>query len=150
MYKQTNKSQTYYMFYISWINHQEREEKERLFNAVETVSWIALVFILEVRLLSLLGCANHFWRFCLCPSSVVLLYLLSQTHLVAPPKVPAVKKKAEWALKWINATNSSYAERIVAFASVEVIVAFSSLLSSNQLFEIREYFSPAPLPRSSG
>ena len=48
--------------------------------------------------------------------------------MVAPPKVPAVKKKAEWALKWINAKNSSYAERIVAFASVEVIVAFSSLL----------------------
>ena len=97
-----------------------------------------------------LGLCHHFWGFCLYPSSVVLLYLLSQTHLVAPPKVPAVKKKAEWALKWINATNSSYAERIVAFASVEVIVAFSSLLSSNQLFEIREYFSPAPLPRSSG
>ena len=79
----------------------------------------------------------------------MLLYLLSQTHLVAPPKVPAVKKKAEWALKWINAKNSSYAERIVAFASVEVIVAFSSLVI-NQWFEIREYFSPAPLPRSSG
>ena len=38
---------------ISGVHHQEREEKERLFNAVETVSWIALVFILEVRLLSL-------------------------------------------------------------------------------------------------
>merc|ERR1712193_258465 len=35
--------------------------------------------------------------------------------------VPAVKKKAEWALRWINADNASYAERIVSFASVEGI-----------------------------
>jgi ribonucleoside-diphosphate reductase subunit M2 len=35
--------------------------------------------------------------------------------------VPAVKKKAEWALRWINAENSSYAERIIAFACVEGI-----------------------------
>ena len=33
--------------------------------------------------------------------------------------VPAVKKKASWALNWIN--NASYAERIIAFASVEGI-----------------------------
>jgi len=33
--------------------------------------------------------------------------------------VPAVKKKANWALNWIN--NASYAERIIAFASVEGI-----------------------------
>ena len=50
---------------ISGVHHQEREEKERLFNAVETVSWIALVFILEVRLLSLLGCADHLFAFIL-------------------------------------------------------------------------------------
>lgn len=35
--------------------------------------------------------------------------------------VPAVKKKAEWALRWINADNASYAERVLAFASVEGI-----------------------------
>ena len=33
--------------------------------------------------------------------------------------VPAVMKKASWALNWIN--NASYAERIIAFASVEGI-----------------------------
>jgi ribonucleoside-diphosphate reductase beta chain len=33
--------------------------------------------------------------------------------------VPAVKKKAEWALRWI--TNGSFAERLVAFAAVEGI-----------------------------
>merc|ERR1719474_1522703 len=35
--------------------------------------------------------------------------------------VPAVKKKADWALKWINSNNASFAERIIAFASVEGI-----------------------------
>merc|ERR1712180_674 len=35
--------------------------------------------------------------------------------------VPAVKKKADWALKWIGNENASYAERVVAFASVEGI-----------------------------
>merc|ERR1711994_48180 len=35
--------------------------------------------------------------------------------------VPAVKKKADWALKWIGNEAASFAERIVAFASVEGI-----------------------------
>merc|ERR1739844_578840 len=35
--------------------------------------------------------------------------------------VPAVKKKADWAMKWINNDAVSYAERVVAFASVEGI-----------------------------
>merc|ERR1711944_327081 len=35
--------------------------------------------------------------------------------------VPAVKKKANWALNWINSENASYAERVVAYASVEGI-----------------------------
>merc|ERR1712242_494283 len=35
--------------------------------------------------------------------------------------VPAVERKAEWALRWINADNATYAERVVAFASVEGI-----------------------------
>lgn len=34
--------------------------------------------------------------------------------------VPAVKKKAEWALRWINNTNS-FGERLIAFAAVEGI-----------------------------
>merc|ERR1739838_455930 len=34
---------------------------------------------------------------------------------------PAIKKKAVWALRWINANNASYAERVVAFAAVEGI-----------------------------
>jgi len=35
--------------------------------------------------------------------------------------VPAVQKKANWALNWINADHASYAERVVAYASVEGI-----------------------------
>jgi len=35
--------------------------------------------------------------------------------------LPCVKKKAEWALKWISTKSASYAERIIAFASVEGI-----------------------------
>merc|ERR1712227_714685 len=43
--------------------------------------------------------------------------------------VPAVKKKAEWALRWINYENASYAERVVAFASVEGIFFSGSFAS---------------------
>lgn len=35
--------------------------------------------------------------------------------------MPAVKKKADWALRWINDENASFGERIVAFAAVEGI-----------------------------
>ena len=42
--------------------------------------------------------------------------------------VPCVKKKAEWALRWINDDNS-FAERIVAFAAVEGIFFSGSFCS---------------------
>ena len=35
--------------------------------------------------------------------------------------LPCVKKKAEWAMKWIGDEKASYAERVVAFAAVEGI-----------------------------
>ncbi len=41
--------------------------------------------------------------------------------------VPAVKKKADWALRWIN--NGSFAERLVAFAAVEGIFFSGSFCS---------------------
>ena len=41
--------------------------------------------------------------------------------------VPAVKRKAEWALRWI--TNGSFAERLVAFAAVEGIFFSGSFCS---------------------
>ena len=43
--------------------------------------------------------------------------------------VPCVKKKAEWALRWINKKNSSFAERLVAFAAVEGIFFSGSFCS---------------------
>merc|ERR1712079_689499 len=42
---------------------------------------------------------------------------------------PAIKKKAEWALKWINSNNATYAERVAAFASVEGIFFSGSFAS---------------------
>ncbi len=42
--------------------------------------------------------------------------------------VPVIKKKAEWALKWINDLNS-FAERIVAFSAVEGIFFSGSFCS---------------------
>jgi ribonucleoside-diphosphate reductase beta chain len=41
--------------------------------------------------------------------------------------VPAVRKKAEWALKWIN--NGTFAQRLVAFAAVEGIFFSGSFCS---------------------
>ena len=40
--------------------------------------------------------------------------------------MPSVKKKADWALKWIQDKNSSFATRLVAFAAVEGIFFSSS------------------------
>ncbi len=41
--------------------------------------------------------------------------------------VPAVQKKAEWALKWIN--NGTFAQRLIAFAAVEGIFFSGSFCS---------------------
>ena len=77
--------------------------------------------------------------------------------------VPAVGKKAKWALNWINADNASYAERIIAYASVEgkiFLTSFSSLhfiwhekvRSTNHynLCVLQASFSPGRLLPSSG
>ncbi len=44
-----------------------------------------------------------------------------ETLFNALETVPAVRRKAEWALQWINADDASFAERIVAYACVEGI-----------------------------
>ncbi|PTB37471.1 Ribonucleotide-diphosphate reductase (RNR), small subunit [Trichoderma asperellum] len=44
--------------------------------------------------------------------------------------IPCIRKKAEWAIKWIQDKNSSFAQRLVAFAAVEGIFfsgAFASI-----------------------
>lgn len=63
--------------------------------------------------------------------------LLIDTYIKDPKKkddffhaidtIPAVKKKAEWALRWIE--NGSFAERLVAFAAVEGIFFSGSFCS---------------------
>ncbi|XP_028133625.1 ribonucleoside-diphosphate reductase subunit M2 B [Diabrotica virgifera virgifera] len=43
--------------------------------------------------------------------------------------LPCVKKKADWAIKWINSKNTAFGERIVAFAAVEGIFFSGSFAS---------------------
>ena len=42
---------------------------------------------------------------------------------------PSVKKKGEWALKWLNEKNTTFAERLIAFAAVEGIFFSGSFCS---------------------
>ena len=52
------------------------------------------------------------------------------TLFTALDNYPCIKKKADWALKWINDKRSSFATRLVAFACVEGIIfsgAFCSI-----------------------
>ncbi|MBI2043278.1 ribonucleotide-diphosphate reductase subunit beta [Candidatus Pacearchaeota archaeon] len=43
--------------------------------------------------------------------------------------IPVVKKKGEWALKWLNEKNTTFAERLIAFAAVEGIFFSGSFCS---------------------
>ncbi len=43
--------------------------------------------------------------------------------------IPCVKKKADWAMKWMNPENASFAERLVAFAVVEGVFFSGSFCS---------------------
>ena len=49
--------------------------------------------------------------------------------LNAVETIPSVKKKAEWALKWINDDTSSFGKRVIAFAAVEGIFFSGSFCS---------------------
>ncbi|KAH7037954.1 ribonucleotide reductase [Microdochium trichocladiopsis] len=54
-----------------------------------------------------------------------------RTHLFnAIDTIPAIRKKADWALKWISDRESTFAQRLIAFAAVEGIFfsgAFASI-----------------------
>ena len=53
-------------------------------------------------------------------------------HKLTPPPsllVPCIRKKADWALKWISDTSSTFAQRLVAFAAVEGIFFSGSFAS---------------------
>jgi len=49
------------------------------------------------------------------------VYCYSEKLFNAIETIPCVKKKAEWALRWIEDMKSPYAERLVAYAAVEGI-----------------------------
>lgn len=45
------------------------------------------------------------------------------------PVVPCIRKKADWALRWISDKNSTFASRLIAFAAVEGIFFSGSFAS---------------------
>ncbi len=52
-----------------------------------------------------------------------------QYLLNAMETIPCIKQKADWALRWISDKQSSFAERLVAFAAVEGIFFSGSFAS---------------------
>lgn len=52
-----------------------------------------------------------------------------QYLLNAVETIPCIKQKADWALRWISDKESSFAERLIAFAAVEGIFFSGSFAS---------------------
>jgi ribonucleoside-diphosphate reductase subunit M2 len=51
------------------------------------------------------------------------------TILLTRPIVPCIRKKADWAIRWIQDKSSTFAQRLVAFAAVEGIFFSGSFAS---------------------
>lgn len=51
------------------------------------------------------------------------------TQTLIDPPVPCIAKKAEWAIRWIQDRESTFAQRLVAFAAVEGIFFSGSFAS---------------------
>lgn len=66
-------------------------------------------------------------------SMLIDTYITDQVQkdrlLNAIDNVPSIKKKAEWALRWIEDERSTFGERLVAFAAVEGIFFSGSFAS---------------------
>lgn len=56
-----------------------------------------------------------------CRLIIILYFYLRKFLFNAIETMPCVKKKADWALRWIADQNATFGERIVAFAAVEGI-----------------------------
>ena len=75
------------------------------------------------------GHTNDFSSHILTPSPLLtlpyylccLLPLLEHTSGFFSHPVPCVKRKADWALKWIGSKTATFGERLIAFAAVEGI-----------------------------
>jgi ribonucleoside-diphosphate reductase subunit M2 len=63
------------------------------------------------------------------PSTRSLLSPSPPQHLTACHAVPCIRKKADWALRWISDKNSTFGSRLVAFAAVEGIFFSGSFAS---------------------
>jgi ribonucleoside-diphosphate reductase subunit M2 len=62
-------------------------------------------------------------------SSCTIAFLSRHNLFNAIETVPCVRKKAEWALRWIEDKKSTFAERLIAFAAVEGIFFSGSFAS---------------------
>lgn len=89
---------------------RDSAEKTKLFNAIDTRAFMGS-YCLTTR-----------------GGTCVLCFLLSDhsssSSFPSPlfkSLVPAVKRKAEWAMRWISHDKASFGERVVAFAAVEGI-----------------------------
>lgn len=89
---------------------QDRAERDMLFNAVETCK-CSNVFAQSSNKYCILFAYLH--------EPYYVHYNASQLFVLLA--VPCVKKKADWALRWIDSDQASYAERVIAFAAVEGI-----------------------------
>lgn len=96
-------SETYSLLIDSYI--KDEAERDFLFTAIDTSQ-----YTIHARHLSLLRTYTH----------------ASSLYSTA---VPCIRRKADWALKWISSTESTFAERLVAFAAVEGIFFSGSFAS---------------------
>ena len=96
-------SETYSLLIDTYIKDPAR--RTYLFNAIDTSMFLPLLLLFPPPLCPL--CAS-----------------------LTRPLVPCIRKKADWALRWITDEESTFAQRLVAFAAVEGIFfsgAFSSI-----------------------
>lgn len=63
----------------------------------------------------------HQEMYCLLIDSLIRNGQVKERLFKAHLDIPAVKLKAEWAMKWLNSTTTPFSERLVAFACVEGI-----------------------------
>ena len=64
---------------------------------------------------------SHPPPYLLFPITDVVLYSSSIANDFFSHPVPCVKRKADWALKWIGSKTATFGERLIAFAAVEGI-----------------------------
>lgn len=63
------------------------------------------------------------------PLGVVVVVVLVARTLTCRATVPCIRKKADWAIRWIQDKDSTFAQRLVAFAAVEGIFFSGSFAS---------------------